>query len=154
MEENDMEHRYLDAIEQLDIEKVYTLEECFFSVVGKWDAQDIQKFYNDSTNLLNGIFQRGIKLVDDDARRLAGLKANINKMYLDRNTFPANFYKESKVYKYQYRSCSVCFFRPTCKAHLGKDWSEKWVDNGLAGCEKYRGPHMTEKRLKSRYNED
>ena len=104
-----MEYRYLDAIDQLDKEKVYTLEECFFAVVGKWDAKDLQKFFCDSTNYINGIFVRGIKLTDDDTRRLASMKSNISQMYMDRQNFPANFYSNSKVYKYQYRSCSVCF---------------------------------------------
>lgn len=147
-------NRVLDAVGQWEYGKTYTLDEMFYKVIATWDNKDINAFYYDMETLLTYIFSKIDRLQEQDHIKLPGLRKNCSAMYTDGDKFPANFYGDSKVYKYQHRSCTNCILRPTCALHQNKDWSVKWVDNGRAGCTKYCGPYSSEKRLKSRDYED
>ncbi|MBE6245843.1 MAG: hypothetical protein E7110_00275 [Bacteroidales bacterium] len=131
-----------------------TLEETFFAEVKGWDKDDLDAYFEDCKGLLDGMYLREIKLTPQDSQKFITLRENITGMHRNRESFPANFYEDSNVYKYAHRSCSNCFYRPTCALHRGKDWNQKWVDNGRAGCMKYRGPFNSEKRLRGREKDD
>lgn len=149
-----MNGRVLDIVGQWEFDKTYTLEEMVFDKVEQWDKNNESAYLYDLGNLLTYAFSHSHHLSEQDLLRLSALKKNVELMYLDRDKYPANFYTDSKVYKYKHRSCTNCLSRPTCILHHNKDWSVKWVDNGKAGCTRYCGPYANEKRLKSRYNED
>ena len=139
-----MDKRVMDALTKWEFGKKYTLKEMFWDEVEQWDATDLKKWLYDAGTLLTHIYNKAIQLPDDEIQQLGYLKKNLAELYS--GDFSANFYKESNVYKYQKRSCSNCLFRPSCYLHIGKDWSVKWCDNAKAGCEKYRGPFINEKR--------
>ena len=143
-----MNKRVMDALIKWEYGKKYTLKEMFWDEVEQWDATDYKKWLYDAGALLTHIFTKAIVLADEEIQQLGHLKKNLAELYTE--DFPANFYTESNVFKYQKRSCSNCLFRPSCYLHIGKDWSVKWCDNAKAGCEKYRGPFMKEKRGKGR----
>ena len=131
-----------------------SLEETFFAEIRSWEVDNLGDYFDCAKALLDGIFTREIKLTQQDSQRFLTLRENITAMHRNRESFPANFYKDSNVYKYVQRSCSNCFYRPTCALHRGKDWGQKWVDNGRAGCVKYKGPYSTEKRIKGRESDE
>ena len=139
-----MDKRVMDALTKWEFGKKYTLKEMFWDEVEQWDATDFKKWLYDTGTLLTHIFNKAIALPDDEIQQLGYLKKNLAELYS--GDFSANFYKESNVYKYTKRSCSNCLFRPSCYLHIGKDWSVKWCDNAKAGCEKYRGPFIHEKK--------
>lgn len=139
-----MDKRVMDALTKWEFGKKYTLKEMFWDEVEQWDATDLKKWLYDAGTLLTHIYNKAIQLPDDEIQQLGYLKKNLAELYS--GDFSANFYKESNVYKYAKRSCSNCLFRPSCYLHIGKDWSQKWCDNAKAGCEKYRGPFINEKR--------
>ena len=147
-----MNKRVMDALIKWEYGKKYTLKEMFWDEVEQWDATDFKKWLYDAGTLLTHIFNKAIALPDDEIQQLGHLKKNLVELYTE--DFPANFYTESNVFKYQKRSCSNCLFRPSCYLHIGKDWSVKWCDNGKAGCVKYKGPYLTEKRIKGRESDE
>lgn len=131
-----------------------TLDETVFAEIKSWNNEDLDAFFYDFKSLLDGMYLREVKLTQQDSQRFITLKENATAMHRNRESFPANFYQDSNVYKYAHRSCTNCFYRPTCALHRGKDWNQKWVDNGRAGCMKYRGPFNSEKRLRGREKDD
>lgn len=137
-----MENRVFDIKDAWEFEKKYTLQEMFFSPVGKWNGEDENKWFYDVSTLLTHIFQTAVALSEEEVRKLGTLKKNATEMRLNRENYPANFYEDSECYKYKKRSCSNCIYRPTCSLHIGKNWELKWCDNGRAGCGKYFGPFI------------
>lgn len=62
------------------------------------------------------------------------------------NKIAFNFHPKSEFYVFRKRSCRNCTRRTECRAVVGRDWSARWLDCGLCGCEAYAGPYIGERK--------